>query len=45
MATINQQTAKKAKVSLKTLSTYRMKNNKIYFEQNILQQQNGIVSV
>jgi uncharacterized protein len=45
MTTINQQTAQKAKEPLKTLATYRMKNNKIYFGQNVLQQQNGFISV
>jgi uncharacterized protein len=41
MTTINQQTAAAGKEPLKTLSSYRMKNNKIYFGQNVLQQQNG----
>ena len=45
MTTINQQNATKGKEPLKTLSTYRMKNNKIYFGQNILHQQNGAISV
>jgi uncharacterized protein len=45
ITTINQQTGQRAKEPLKTLSTYRMKNNKIYFGQNILQQQNGIIYV
>jgi uncharacterized protein YcbX len=45
MTTINQQTAAGGKEPLKTLASYRMKNNKIYFGQNILQQQNGSISV
>ncbi len=45
MTTINQQTAEKEKEPLTTLATYRMKNNKIYFGQNVLQQQNGFISV
>lgn len=42
---INQQTAEKTKEPLKTLSTYRMKNRKIYFGQNLLHQGTGVVSV
>jgi uncharacterized protein YcbX len=45
MTTINQQTAEKAKEPLKTLSTYRMKNKKIYFGQNVLHQGTGVVSI
>jgi len=45
MTTINQQTAEKGKEPLTTLATYRMKNNKIYFGQNVLQQQNGFINV
>jgi uncharacterized protein len=45
MTTINQQTAQGGKEPLKTLATYRQKNNKIYFGQNVLQQQNGIISI
>jgi uncharacterized protein len=45
MITINQQTAQGGKEPLKTLSTYRQKNNKIYFGQNVLQQQNGNINV
>lgn len=44
MTTINQQTAAAGKEPLKTLAGYRMKNNKIYFGQNVLQQQNGIIN-
>ena len=45
MTTINQQTAEKAKEPLKTLSTYRLKNKKILFGQNLLHQGTGIISV
>ena len=45
MTTINQQTAEKAKEPLKTLSTYRMKNKKIYFGQNLLHQGTGVLSI
>jgi uncharacterized protein YcbX len=45
MTTIDQQHATAGKEPLKTLARYRMKNNKIYFGQNILQQQNGTISV
>ncbi len=45
ITTINQQTAEKAKEPLKTLSTYRMKNKKIYFGQNLLHQGTGVVSI
>jgi uncharacterized protein YcbX len=45
MTTINQQTATRGKEPLKTLASYRTKNNKIYFGQNILQQQNGFINI
>lgn len=45
MTTIDQQTAVKAKEPLKTLSTYRMKDNKIYFGQNLLYQGHGTIRV
>lgn len=45
MTTIDQQTAASGKEPLKTLAGYRMKNNKIYFGQNVLQQQNGFIKV
>jgi uncharacterized protein YcbX len=45
ITTIDQQTAEKAKEPLRTLSTYRMKNKKIYFGQNVLPQGTGIVSI
>jgi len=45
LTTINQSTALKAKEPLKTLAGYRMKNNKIYFGQNILYKQTGTIKV
>jgi uncharacterized protein len=45
MTTINQQNSEKGKEPLKTLATYRTKNNKIYFGQNILHQQNGSIAI
>jgi len=45
ITTIDQQTGQKAKEPLKTLSTYRMKNNKIYFGQNLLFQGNGSITI
>lgn len=45
VTTINQQDAHKGKEPLKTLSTYRMSNNKIYFGQNLLHQGVGIIRV
>lgn len=44
MTTINQQTGEKAKEPLNTLATYRMKNNKVYFGQNVLHQQTGYIN-
>ncbi len=45
ITTINQQNIEKGKEPLKTLATYRTKNNKIYFGQNVLQQQNGNIAI
>jgi uncharacterized protein len=45
ITTINQHTAQKGIEPLKTLAGYRMKNNNIYFGQNVLHQQNGPISV
>jgi len=45
ITTINQLTGEKAAEPLKTLATYRFKNNKIYFGQNILHQSNGHITV
>ena len=36
MTTINQDSAKKGKEPLKTLASYRFKNNKILFGQNLI---------
>jgi len=43
--TINQDTIKKGKEPLKTLATYRQKNNKIYFGQNLLHHGEGMIHV
>lgn len=43
--TVNQDTAEKNEEPLKTLSTYRNINNKIYFGQNLLHEENGTVKV
>jgi uncharacterized protein YcbX len=43
ITTIDQQTAEKAKEPLKTLSTYRTKNNNIYFGQNLLFEGSGTI--
>lgn len=43
--TVNQDTAEKNEEPLKTLSTYRSVNNKIYFGQNLLHEGNGIIKV
>jgi uncharacterized protein len=45
VTTINQQTIEKGKEPLKTLATYRMKNNKIYFGQNIIPATVGKVKI
>lgn len=45
LTTIDQSTAVKSKEPLKTLSGYRMKNNKIYFGQNMLHTQKGLITV
>jgi len=45
ITTIDQQTAVKAKEPLKTLSTYRARNNKIYFGQNLLYQGTGTIHI
>ena len=45
ITTIDQQTGNKNKEPLKTLSTYRMRNNKIHFGQNILYKSSGIVRI
>jgi len=43
--TIDQDTALAAKEPLRTLATYRNKNNKVYFGQNILYKGRGVVQV
>jgi len=43
--TINQENALKNKEPLKTFSTYRQLNNKIYFGQNLLHKGTGIIHV
>lgn len=45
ITTINPDTAAKGKEPLRTLTTYRMKNNKIYFGQNLLHKGNGMIQV
>jgi uncharacterized protein YcbX len=45
ITTIDQQTGIKAKEPLKTLSTYRAKNQKIYFGQNLLFNGSGTIKV
>ncbi len=43
--TINQQTAKASKEPSKTMARYRLKNNKIYFGQNLITAGTGFVAV
>ena len=45
MTTIDQNNAKKGKEPLKTLASYRFKNNKILFGQNLAHKGNGIITV
>jgi uncharacterized protein YcbX len=45
ITTINQENIQKRKEPLKTLTSYRMKNNKIYFGQNLLHQGEGRIHV
>jgi uncharacterized protein YcbX len=45
MTTINQDSADKSKEPLKTLSTYRLKNNKIYFGMNLLHKGQGTIQI
>ena len=42
---INQTTGEKSKEPLRTLSTYRLRNNKIYFGQNLLHKGEGNISI
>lgn len=45
VTTINQDTAVVGKEPLKTLATYRRKNNKIYFGQNLVHKGEGMIHV
>jgi uncharacterized protein len=45
ITTINQDTVKKGNEPLRTLSKYRMKNNKIYFGQNLLHHGEGSIHI
>ena len=45
MTTIEQETAKKGKEPLKKLASYRFKNNKILFGQNLIHQGDGEIAV
>jgi uncharacterized protein YcbX len=45
LTTINQDDSVKGKEPLKTLATYRMKNNKIYFGQNLLHKGTGVINI
>lgn len=45
MTTIDQQTAAKSKEPLRTLATYRQKNNKILFGQNLVHKGTGTIHV
>jgi uncharacterized protein YcbX len=45
VVTINQQTAVKSKDTLKTLATYRKKDNKVFFGANAISQGNSQISV
>jgi len=45
VTTIDQQTAQRGKEPLKTLSSYRSKNNKILFGQNLIHAKTGLIRV
>jgi uncharacterized protein YcbX len=45
ITTINQETIEKSKEPLKTLATYRQKNNKIYFGQNLIHHGEGTLHI
>ncbi len=45
VTTINQTTAEKSKEPLKTLSSYRMKNNKVIFGQNLIPLNRGEIKI
>ena len=45
ITTINQNSGAKGKEPLKTLASYRAKNNKIYFGQNLVHKGDGVIAV
>jgi uncharacterized protein YcbX len=45
ITTTNQQTAERSKEPLKTLATYRQRNNNVYFGQNVLYKGNGEIAI
>jgi uncharacterized protein YcbX len=45
ITTINQDTSEKSKEPLKTLSSYRMQNNNVYFGQNVISKKTGVVRI
>ncbi|MEO8414557.1 MAG: MOSC N-terminal beta barrel domain-containing protein [Ginsengibacter sp.] len=45
ITTVNQENAYKSVEPLKTLATYRLKNNKIYFGQNLLAKDVGTINI
>lgn len=45
ITTINPDTAEKGKEPLRTLAAYRLRNNKIYFGQNLLHRGEGLIKV
>lgn len=45
LTTINQETTEKTNEPLKTLASYRMLNNKVYFGQNIIYNGTGVLSI
>ena len=45
LTTINQDTAERKKEPLKTMYTYRARNNNVYFRQNVLYHGKGVIAV
>ena len=45
LTTVDQNTAEKNEEPLKTLSTYRSVNNKVYFGQNLVHEGNGVIKI
>jgi hypothetical protein len=45
VTTINQSTAAKGKEPLKTLATYRSRDNKIYFGENVIAESTGKINI